>query len=110
MALIQTTTTQEFEKTVLQSNKLVLVDFWAQWCMPCRMMEPVLADVAKQLDEGVDIVKVNIEESADNNELARQYQVQSIPNMNIFRDGKMVKQIIGMRSAQALKNELESLL
>ena len=110
MAIFNTTTKKEFEEKVLQSKKLVLVDFWAEWCPPCKMMEPILADVARKLENEIDIVKVNIESSPDNNRLAGEYGVQSIPNMNVFKDGKMVKQIIGMRPAPALKQELENLL
>lgn len=96
MALYNITTKQEFEDKVLKSDKIVLVDFWAQWCAPCHAMTPALMSLAKKLDGTTDVVKVNIEESADNNALAMEYEVQSIPNMALFKDGKVVDRIIGV--------------
>lgn len=96
MALYTITTKAEFEQHVLQNNKLVLVDFWANWCPPCRAMAPALHDIGDELDDIADIVKVNLEESPDNQQLADEYGVQSIPNMPIFQGGKEVSRIIGM--------------
>lgn len=107
MALHNTTTTDEFKQKVISSPKVVLVDFWAQWCPPCLAMTPVLQDVAKELDEIADVVKVNIEESSDNNRLAGDHQVQSIPNMLIFKDGQEVGRLIGMTPKAALIDELK---
>lgn len=106
MALLNTTTSKEFEEKVLKSKKTVLVDFWAAWCPPCVAMAPILHKVADELDETVDIVKVNIEESADNNRLAGEHRVQSIPNMVIFKDGKEVDRIIGMVPEFVLTEQL----
>lgn len=106
MPLYNTTTTQEFEEKVLQSKKVVLVDFWAEWCPPCRAMAPTLHDLGEKLDSDVDIVKVNIEDGPDNAALAGEYKVQSIPNMHVFKDGKVVDQIIGMVPARALEDTL----
>lgn len=96
MALHNITTRKEFEDKVLQSNKVVLVDFWAAWCPPCRAMAPSLHDIADELDDVLDVVKINLEESDENKSLAGEYEVQSIPNMPIFKDGKEVERIIGM--------------
>lgn len=109
MALFNTTTRDEFTKNVLESKNLVLVDFWAEWCPPCRMMAPILEKVAKEMD-GVDVVKVDIEASAENNQLASENGVQSIPNMKVFKDGQLVKELIGARPQSVLEQELKSLL
>ncbi len=106
MSLINTTTNDEFTKNVLESNKLVLVDFWAEWCPPCRAMAPILETTAKKMDKSVDIVKVNIEATDDNAALAQKYGVQGIPNMQIFKDGKVVDQLVGLRPADVLEDEL----
>lgn len=106
MALYNITTKQEFEDKVLNSDKVVLVDFWADWCPPCHAMSPILHFVANKLDKTVDIVKVNIEQSKDNNMLAGNYQVQSIPNMVVFNSGKEVDRIIGTVPEPALSERL----
>lgn len=106
MALYNTTTKQEFEDKVLKSKKIVLVDFWAEWCPPCRAMAPILHDLAEKLDKQVDIVKVNIEDGSDNAQLASKYEVRSIPNMNIFKDGKIVDTVVGMVPAGHLSDML----
>lgn len=110
MALLNTLTKKEFEEKVLKSDKLVLVDFWAAWCMPCRAMAPALESVAKKMDKDVDIVKVNIEESPENQQLAVQYGVQGIPNMQLFKGGKVVEELVGMRPAGVLEQEISAAL
>ena len=107
MALIVTTTKQEFEEKVLNSQKVVLVDFWAQWCPPCRAMAPILEQVAKDMDADVDVVKVDTEASRDNAMLAGEYEVRSIPNMNVFKGGKVVDTIIGMVPRPTLESTLK---
>ncbi len=107
MALYNILTQKEFDAKVLKSDKLVLVDFWAKWCPPCRMMAPILDKIADDLDETFDVVKVDIEESPDNARLAAEYGVQGIPNMQLFKNGKQVDELIGMRSEQVLRSELE---
>lgn len=98
----------DFEDKVLKSDKLVLVDFWAAWCVPCRMMSPILDNVAKKFAGDVEIVKVNIEDSEDNRQLAVDYGVQGIPNMQIFKNGKVVDQLIGVRPQGTLEDELKA--
>lgn len=108
MALYNTTTKQEFEEKVLKSDKTVLVDFWAEWCPPCRAMAPILHDVADQLDKNVDVVKVDIEASNENSALAVEYKVSSIPNMHVFKGGEVVDHIIGMVPKLHLIDKLHS--
>lgn len=105
MALYNTTTKQEFEK-LTTSGRPVLVDFWAAWCPPCRMMAPVLEGVAQKLDKA-DIVKVDIEATQDNARLAGENGVQSIPNLKLFKDGKIVDEFIGVTPSTVLIDALE---
>jgi thioredoxin 1 len=98
MALYNITTKEEFEEKVLKNGKLVLVDFWAEWCPPCRAMAPALHDVAEEHDELIDVVKVDIEATQANQMLAGEYGVRSIPNMPLFLGGKEVERIIGLVS------------
>lgn len=107
MALINTTTRKEFDENVLNSKKVVLVDFWAQWCPPCRAMAPILEATARDMEKDIDIVKVDTEATRDNNQLAIEYRIQSIPNMKIFKDGKLVDEVIGMRPQSALEDILK---
>lgn len=110
MALYKITTVQEFEEKVTNSDRTVLVDFWAAWCPPCRAMAPILETTAKKLDtKGVDIVKVDIEATDENQQLASQHEVQSIPNMPIFKDGKEVERLVGMMAEPLLTDKLAKL-
>ena len=100
---------ESFETEVIKSDVPVLVDFWAPWCMPCRMMAPILDELAVELAGKVKIAKVDTEDG-DNQELAIRYQIQSIPNMKLFKDGKVIGEFIGMRSKETLKSEIENLI
>ena len=110
MALYNILTNKEFEEKVLKSDKLVLVDFWAAWCAPCRMMAPTLEKVAKSMDADIDVVKMNVEESPDNNRLAAEYGVRGIPNMQLFKNGKVVDELVGLRPAPVLEQEITAAL
>ena len=92
-------TDSSFAQEVLQANQTVLVDFWAEWCGPCRMLAPALEELAAEHPE-VKICKVNIDEDPD---LALQYGVMSIPTLVVFRDGQVVRQSIGLQPKQALE-------
>ena len=110
MALVNTTTEKDFEANTVESDKVAIVDFWASWCPPCRMMAPVLESIASDMDDKVDVVKVDVEASAENQKLAAQYEVQSIPNLKIFKGGKLVRELIGYRPKDTLLAELKSVL
>ena len=96
-----------FEKEVLESEVPVLVDFFAEWCGPCKMMGPVIAKLAEEFDGKMKIGKCNVD---DNMDLAEQYRVSSIPNMQIFKNGQVVDQIIGAQSESALRDRLTAAL
>lgn len=94
MAIVNTKTAKDFKSEVIESQGVVLVDFWAEWCPPCHAMAPVLEKVASKEDRKV--VKVDVDASEDNNNLARKYEVSSIPNMVLFKNGKVVERFIGV--------------
>ena len=96
-----------FTSDVLQSDKPVLVDFWAEWCNPCKLVSPVLEEIANEHAETLTIVKLNIDE---NPETARAYQVMSIPTMVLFQNGQIVKQIVGAKPKSAILKDLEGVL
>ena len=95
---------KNFKSEVLDGTTPVLVDFWAQWCGPCRMIAPVLEEVAKELDGKLKIGKVNVDEAS---ELAAQYNVMSIPSLLVFKNGKAVDQMVGAMSKDQLMAKLQ---
>ncbi|MFR0026777.1 MULTISPECIES: thioredoxin [unclassified Eisenbergiella] len=100
-------TTGDFEKEVLQSDKPVLVDFFADWCGPCKMMAPVVEQLAEELDGKAKVGKLNIDE---NMEIAEKYGVMNIPTFLVFKDGQEKARIVGAVSKNELKNKLEQTL
>ena len=99
----KTVTDATFATDVLQSDKPVLVDFWAEWCGPCKMVAPVLEEIAGEQAGKLNIVKLNIDE---NPETARNYRIMSIPTMGVFSGGQLVKTIVGARPKAAILREL----
>jgi thioredoxin 1 len=102
-----TVTDKSFAADVLNSEKLVLVDFWAAWCGPCRMVAPVLEEIAAEHPETITIAKLDIDE---NPATARDYQVMSIPTMILFKGGEPVRQIVGAKPKAALLQDLADYL
>ena len=103
----KTVTDATFAQDVLGSDKPVLVDFWADWCGPCKMVAPVLDEIAAENSDKLTIAKLNIDE---NPQTARDYQVMSIPMMSVFQGGKLVKSIVGARPKAAILSDLGEFL
>ena len=97
-------TTENFEEAVLKSERPVLVDFFAQWCGPCKMMAPVLEEIAKKYEGKLKVGKCDTD---DNMLLAQKYRVSSIPNMQLFKNGQVVANYVGFMTADALSAKLD---
>lgn len=97
-------TSENFEQEVLNSEKPVVIDFWAEWCGPCRMMSPVFKDLSEEMPD-VKFVKIDVD---SNNELAQKYDVKSIPSFLVMRAGAVAKTIIGAQSKMNIKSLIEN--
>jgi thioredoxin 1 len=104
---VQSVNFDSWDKEVLKSQQLVMVDFWATWCAPCRMVAPTVEELAKEYEGKAKFVKVNTDE---NSELATQYKIRGIPTLMFIRDGQVVDQIVGAVAKGQLKAKLDSLL
>ena len=98
-------TTADFEAIVLKSTTPVLVDFWAEWCGPCRAVGPILEEISNEHGDRLKIVKLNTDEEGS---IAMKYGISSIPTMNVFVNGQVVKTIVGAKPKPALLKDLES--
>ena len=100
-------TDETFEADVLKNDKPVLVDYWAEWCGPCKMVAPVLDAIAEEHGDKLDIVKLNVD---DNPVITQKYGILNIPTLGVFKNGEVVKELVGARSKSALLRELEDYL
>lgn len=105
MSSTSAVTDASFTRDVLQSDTPVLVDFWAEWCAPCRKVEPVLEEIASEMGNKVRIVKLNIDE---NPETARAYRVMSVPTLTVFKGGEPVSSVAGAKPKSDLVRLIES--
>ena len=102
--MIGDVTDQDFEERVLKSEEPVLVDFWAEWCVPCHMVSPVVEEIGQEKGESLRVAKLNIDE---NPEVTRRYGVMSIPTLMLFKDGEEKARVVGARGKEALLREID---
>ncbi len=107
MTLPTPVTDQDFDQEVLEADTVVLVDFWAEWCGPCKMVAPVLDDLSQEYDGKIKFTKVDVDE---NPETAMKYGIRSIPTLLVFKDGSPVDQVVGAVPRAVIKKRLDSAL
>lgn len=98
---------QNFEEEVLASDGVVLVDFWAPWCGPCKMMGPVLEEVAKEFEGKIKVRKVNVD---DNPNIAGKYEILSIPALKFFKNGEVIDEMIGLQPKEVLTDKIKKII
>ncbi|MBC7321046.1 thioredoxin [bacterium] len=104
---VKAVNSSNFDSEVLNADIPVLVDFWAEWCMPCKMLSPIVEEISRELSDKIKVVKVNVDENPD---LATSYGIQAIPTLLVFKDGNVVGEIVGYISKKTLKDKLEEVI
>ena len=107
MGATKPVTDATFEADVLKASKPVIVDYWAEWCGPCRQVSPVLEEIAAEHSEKIDVVKLNVDE---NPVVTQRYGIMNIPTMSVFKGGEVVKEIVGAKPKSALLRDLAEFL
>lgn len=107
MSTARSVTDSSFEQDVLNNDKTVLVDFWAEWCGPCRAVGPILDQIGAENTDKIEVVKLNVDE---NPQTAAKYQITSIPAMKVYQKGEVVKTVIGAKPKPALEADLAAYL
>ena len=107
MGTTKAVTDETFETDVLQSPKTVLVDYWAEWCGPCKMIAPILEAIAEEHGDKLDVVKLNVD---DNPNITQKYGILNIPTLGVFSIGQVVRELVGARSKSALLRDLADFL
>ncbi len=95
-----------FKEEVLDSKKPVVVDFWAEWCMPCKLLGPIIEELSKEM-EGIKFAKLNVDENQD---IAQMFFIQGIPTVVVFKNGEEAGRIVGLRDKETLRAEIENIL
>jgi len=104
---VTTLSESNFDETIASDGAPVLVDFWAEWCGPCKMIAPILEEIADEQGDRLRIAKLNVDDAAD---IARRFEVMSIPTLILFKDGEPVTKVIGAKPKQALLDDIADYL